>query len=118
MRIAILAVGVAGLLAACSTFAGSVPGDPSRDNLGVAAHQPTLGEGADVPPAIDRQLAWKMSQLCTNGNGPVQQDLEPAERNEQLVDWQFRCSPYRFSVLGVPLAGVVPQPAVLGGTGQ
>jgi hypothetical protein len=118
MRTAILAVGVAGLLAACSTFAGSVPGDPSRDNLGVAAHQPTLGEGGDVAPAIARQLDWKLSQICTLGHEPARQDLEPAERDEQLVDWQLRCSPYELSVFDLPLAGIVPQPAVLGGTGQ
>ena len=118
MRKAILAAGLAGLLAACSTFAGTVPGDPSRDNLGVSAHQPILGDGSGAAPAIVRQLDWKMGQLCTDGHEPLRQDLEPAERDEQLVDWQFRCSPYRLSVLGLPLAGIVPQPAVLGGTGQ
>jgi hypothetical protein len=117
MRQAIWAAGLAGVLAACSTFAGSVPGDPSRDVLGVAVHQPSPGEGGAVQPAAARAVDWKLSQICTTGHEPVQQEAEPAEGDKQLVDWQTRCSPYRFSVLGVPLAGIVPQPTLLGGTG-
>ena len=117
MRKAILAAGLAGLLAACSTFAGTVPGDPSRDTLGVAVHQPSQGDGGAVIPPAARALDWKLGQLCPRGHEPVTQDLESAERDEQMVDWRTRCSPYRLSILGLPLAGIVPQPSLLGGTG-
>ena len=118
MRTAIVAAGLAGLLAACSTYAGTVPGNGSRDLLGVATHQPSVGDAATAAdPATARTLDWKLSQLCTTGHAPVQQDLATAEGDKQLVDWQTHCSTYRLSILGLPLDGIVPQPRLLGGLG-
>jgi hypothetical protein len=108
MRKAILAAGLAGLVSACGTFAGSVQSDPGREVLGVAAHQASLGEGGGADAAVARKLDWKASQLCTTGYEAVRQDVESAERDQQLVDWHLRCRPYGLSVLGVPLAGIVP----------
>ena len=104
----ILAVGLAGLVSACGTFTGSVPSVPDREVLGVSAHQPILAEGAAADDATARTLDWKASQLCTTGTEQVRQDVEPAESDQQLVDRLLRCRPYGLSVLGVPLAGIVP----------
>lgn len=118
MREAILAAGLAGLLAACNTFAGTVPGDPARDNFGVSTHQPSQGDSGAVDQPSVRALNWQLAQICTLGHETVTQDIDSAERDEQLVDWQTRCSSYRLSILGLSLAGIVPQPKLLGGTGR
>lgn len=83
---------VAGLcagLAACV----SVDRDPTRDVIGISAAR--TAAGTDAPDDATRTLLeWKASQICTRGHDTVRQDIEPAEDDWQLVDWQFRCATY------------------------
>ncbi|MGH7087894.1 MAG: hypothetical protein ACREFQ_03250 [Stellaceae bacterium] len=107
MRALICAAALA--LAGCGSFAGMVPGAPERDVLGVSADQPrNEATATTATAAATRKLAYKQSQLCTNGVDPVRQDVEPAQQGRALVDWQLRCRPYHFTVLGQDLAGLVP----------
>ena len=106
MRNAILAAGLAGLVAGCGSFDGMVRGDPGRDVIGVSMHQPSEGEGVAVDPAVARTLDWKASQLCTLGYRPTTEDVAPAEGDKEIVDQQFRCNDYALSILGVRLSGI------------
>ena len=106
MRNAILAAALAGLVAGCGSFDGTVRGNAARDSLGVAMHQPSEGEGVAVDPATARALDWKASQLCTLGYKQVSLDAPPAEGDKQIVDQQVRCNDYRLSILGIPLSGI------------
>ena len=108
MRNAILSAGLAALVAGCGTFNGTVPGDPSRDGLGVSMHQPSEGEAVAVDPAVARTLDWKARQLCTLGYRPTASDIVAAESDKEIVDQKFQCNDYSLSVLGVQLGGVVP----------
>jgi hypothetical protein len=108
MRNAILAAALAGLVAGCGSFDGTVPGNAARDTVGVAMHQPSEGEGVAVDPAIARTLDWKASQLCTLGYKRVALDAPAAEGDQQIVDQELRCNDYALSILGVRLGGVVP----------
>jgi hypothetical protein len=105
----LLGAALAGLLAGCGTFTGTVATDPSRTLFGVEVSQPAPPPG-DAAAQADaaKTLQWKVSQICTTGYGPVHEDVEPAESDHQIVDWQLRCSPYCFSLLGVNFAGLVP----------
>lgn len=97
----------AGLLSGCSTVEGlgdaavqsvapSVSVDPARDVLGVSAARPVAGTAA--PDArLTQQLGWKVSQICTGGYDRVRQDIEPAEADQQFIDWQLRCRRYHLS---------------------
>jgi hypothetical protein len=107
MRALLMAASLAGL-SACGTFSGSVPADPGRTVLGVVAHQPGSPDSAAVAPATVQKLEWKTAQLCTQGYTPAEQDVAPAELDEQLVSWDLRCRPYVLSVFGVSLGGLVP----------
>ncbi|HUK58009.1 MAG TPA: hypothetical protein VLV50_02170 [Stellaceae bacterium] len=96
-------------LTSCGTFTGQVQGDPNREQLGFSAHDPAGAAGDGAPaPAVDQKLDWKMSQICTRGAVTLSETREPAENDGRLVDRTVRCQPYGFSVLGIPLAGVVP----------
>ncbi len=108
MRNAILAAGLAALVAGCGTFDGRMPGDPSRDGFGVSMHQPSEGAGVPVDPAVARTLDWKARQLCTLGYRPTASDIVPAEGDKEVVDQKFLCKDYSLSVLGIQLGGVVP----------
>jgi hypothetical protein len=83
---------IAGL---CAGLAACVPvaRDPVRDVIGVSAARPTSGDQAP-DDATTGLLAWKASQLCTNGYDMVRQDIESAEDDQQLVDWQLHCAYY------------------------
>jgi hypothetical protein len=114
----LFAVCTAGLLQACGTVGGSVAGDPSREMIGVAAHQPNQGDNEDdtvIPPstpAADRKLDWQQAQLCSLGVERVGEAVEPGEAGQQLVNRPLRCSPYQLSIFGVPLSipytGIIP----------
>jgi hypothetical protein len=95
-------------VASCGTFAGTVPGDDSRDVLGVINHQPTTGDAATADPDSLRKVDWQASQLCTQGYQQLGLDIQPAESDQQLVDLDIRCRPYGLSILGLPLAGIWP----------
>jgi hypothetical protein len=104
----LLVAGLAATLGACGSFDGTVTGDLNREVLGVAAPQPA---GADTPVASDSATAadvWKTSQICTLGYDRLSEDVEPAELDRQLVDWQLRCKPYELSIFGVSLANQWP----------
>jgi hypothetical protein len=100
-----VAICAAGLLQACGTIDGNVAGNPSREAIGVAIHQPNQADSATpaATPAAERKLDWEQSQLCTLGATRLSQDVEPGEAEQQIVDRQLRCTPYQFSVFGVPL---------------
>jgi hypothetical protein len=96
-------------LAACGTFTGQVPGDPSREAMGFSVHDPAGAAGDTTPtPDIGHKLDWKVSQICTRGATTLAEAREPAENDGRLVDRMVHCQPYGFSVLGVNFAGLVP----------
>jgi len=87
-----LVVAVAALVAGCV----SVDRDPARDVIGVSA---ATGKGTD-DAAAQRLLAWEASQICTASGYDVQKkDVEPAEDQQQIADWQLRCVPYTVMTL-------------------
>ena len=89
----IVIAAAASLLGACGSFDGMGPVDPPREVLGVSA--PQTGPG-DAPGTEAVQiLQWKVSQICTHGYNDPHEAVEPAADDKQLVDWQFRCAPYR-----------------------
>jgi hypothetical protein len=104
----LLVAGLAATLSACGTFDGTVTGDLNREVLGVSSPQPG---GSDTAVASDSAKAandWKTSQICTLGYNRLSEDVEPAELDRQLVDWQLRCKPYDFSLPGIDLANRLP----------
>lgn len=81
------------LVAVAALVAGCVPvdRDPARDVIGVSA---ATGNAADET-AAQKLLAWKANQICTVPGYEVQKkDVEPAEDQEKIFDWQLRCEPY------------------------
>jgi hypothetical protein len=108
----IVVICAAGLLQACGTYDGTLPGNPGREVFGVSAHQPNLDQGDNATPAAsvaaDRKLDWEESQLCTLGTVPVREDVEPGDADKQIVDRQVRCRPYEFSMFGYSLAHLIP----------
>ncbi|MGH6974772.1 MAG: hypothetical protein ACRED6_09100 [Stellaceae bacterium] len=81
------------LVALAALVAGCVPidRDPARDVIGVSA---ATGKAAD-DAAAQKLLAWKANQICTVTGYDVQKkDVEPAEDQEKILDWQLRCEPY------------------------
>jgi hypothetical protein len=84
---------IAGLCAGLSTACVPVDRDAARDVIGVSAARPASGK--DAPDAATQALLdWKSRQICTNGYAMVGQDIEVAEDDQQLVDWQLRCRLY------------------------
>lgn len=82
-----LIVTLAALVAGCVP----VDRDPARDVIGVSA---ATGNAAD-DGAAQKLLAWKANQICTVPGYEVQKkDVEPAEDQEKVLDWQLRCEPY------------------------
>jgi hypothetical protein len=104
----LLGAALAGLLAGCGTFTGTVATDPSRTLFGVEVSQPTAPGDAAAQADASKTLDWKVSQICSTGYTTAQEDVEPAESDRQLVDRQLRCNPYGFSFLGANFAGLVP----------
>lgn len=88
----ILVVFCAGLVAGCL----AVDRDPSRTLLGVSAARPAMADPAAPDAATPKVLEWKVSQICTNGDDTMAQEVEAAEDNQQIVDRQLRCRAYRF----------------------
>jgi hypothetical protein len=97
---------LAGLLSGCGTVGDvlgqsvspSLPSNPARNVLGVSVARPAAGT-AEPDAQLVQQLEWKAGQICTRGYDRTRQDIEPAEADQQLVDWQLRCRPYHFSFL-------------------
>jgi hypothetical protein len=89
----IVIAAASGLLGACGSFDGMGPVDPPRQVVGESA--PQTGP-ADAPgEQAVAMLQWKVSQLCTRGYIDPKETIEPAANDKQLVDWEFRCAPYR-----------------------
>jgi hypothetical protein len=98
---------LAALISGCGSLMPVIPGDPDRLVIGVSAARPAADNqepSAEVAHALD----WKVSQICTDGYARLNQTFEPAEQDQQLVDWQLRCNPYHLSVFGL-----FPAPAIL-----
>jgi hypothetical protein len=110
MRRWMVVVCAAGLLQACGSVDGTLPGNPGREIFGVSTHQPNLNQGDNATPtqAADQRLDWEQSQLCTLGTLQVREDVEPGEADQQLVDRLARCHPYEFSMFGFSFAHLVP----------
>lgn len=87
-RFLYLAVFVA-LLPGCVPIAA----DPARDVFGVSTSRP---DGGTVAPGDTEtaKLNWKASQICIHGYSQTQQDLEPAEAGQQLIDMKLSCGHY------------------------
>lgn len=91
--------------------------EPERDVFGVSAAPvapavPTAPAAPAAPAATDNAaaqtdavLAWKVSQLCTNGAELMKRETVAAEEGQQIVDQQLRCKHYAFSL---PLIGAIP----------
>ena len=81
------------VLALAALAAGCVPVErnPARDVFGVSA----AAAHATHDAAAQKLLAGKAGQICTvPGYDVEKQDVEPAEGNQKIVDWQLRCRPY------------------------
>lgn len=84
------------VLALAALAAGCVPVErnPARDVFGVSAAAANATDAAH-DAAAQKLLAWKAGQICTvPGYDVEKQDVEPAEGNQKIVDWQLRCRPY------------------------
>lgn len=101
---------VAGLLGACGTFDGTLPGDPPREVFGVSASQPQAADATTAQPKAVATDQWQTGQICTRGYDRLRQDVEAAGDNMQLVDWQLRCRPYALSIFGVSLPNSLSHP--------
>lgn len=107
MRRWLLVAALAGLLSGCGTVGDvlsqsvspSVPSDPAREVIGVSVARPAAAGTANPDAQVTQQLEWKAGQICTNGYDRTRQDIEPAEADQQFVDWQLRCRRYHFSFL-------------------
>ena len=112
MRRWMVAVCAAGLLQACGTYDGTLPGNPGRDVFGVSTHQPNANPGDNATPtptqAAEQRLDWEQSQLCSLGAVQLREDVEPGDADEQLPDRLVRCRPYEFSMFGYSFAHLVP----------
>ena len=108
MRRWLLPVSLTVVLAGCGSFDGRVAGDPNRQVIGAVTHQPAAADARSVSPDAGARLEWRVSQLCTTGYDQLREDVEPAESDNQLVDWQLRCRPYALNAFGVSFAGLVP----------
>jgi hypothetical protein len=89
MRLSLL-LAAAGLLAGCTTA------PPERLVFGVSGDRPA----GSSSPAADAQmrefLDWKANQICTLGYETVKVDTLAAEQDQQIVDEELRCRPYRW----------------------
>jgi hypothetical protein len=76
-------------------LAGCVPiaADPVRDTFGLSTARQDAGS-AVATDAEAAKLAWKANQICIHGSVQTQQDIEPAEAGQQIVDRQLRCGHY------------------------
>ncbi len=83
---------LAGLTSGCL----GVDRDQARETIGVSLARPA--DAGNAPPDATQQelLDMKARQVCTNGYVRLKEDIEPAEDNLQIVDWQLRCRPYSF----------------------
>lgn len=70
-----------------------IQADPARDEFGLSTARADAGTAA--PGDADAaKLAWKASQICVRGYAQTQQDVEPAEAAQQLIDMKLRCGHY------------------------
>jgi hypothetical protein len=76
-------------------LAGCVPiaADPARDEFGLSTARTDAGSAAPTD-ADAAKLSWKAGQICIHGNLRTQQDLEPAEAGQQIIDMRLRCGHY------------------------
>ena len=84
------------VLAVAALVAGCVPvdRDPARDVIGVSAAVDNANDAAHAT-AAQKLLVWKANQICTvPGYDRQKQDVEPAEDNQKILDWELRCRPY------------------------
>jgi len=86
----LMMVALAGLTAGCL----GVSRDAARETIGVSLARPTDASNAPADEKQQALLDWKARQVCTNGYDRLKEDIEPAEDNLQIVDWQLRCRPY------------------------
>lgn len=78
-----------------ATGACSTPADPSRLVFGVSAERPATSSTAEADAQTRAFLDWKLNQICTLGYDTVKVDTLAAEDNNQIVEEDVRCKPYR-----------------------
>ncbi|MDE2228864.1 MAG: hypothetical protein KGL11_07490 [Alphaproteobacteria bacterium] len=84
------------VLAVAALATGCVPvdRDPARDVIGVSAASDNTGD-ASADAAAQKLLAGKAGQICAvPGYDVAKKDVEPAEGNQRIVDWELRCAYY------------------------
>ncbi len=101
---------LAGLLGACNSFDGTLPGDPPREVFGVSSPQAKVGDATTAQPKTVATLHWQADQICTRGYDRLREDAEATGGDFQLIDWQLRCHPYVLSIFGIPLANSLSHP--------
>jgi hypothetical protein len=83
-------VGLAGMLAACTTTS-----PPDRLVFGVSGDRPAAAAGdAQADANMRTFLDAKANQICTLGYDTVKVDTVAAEGDQQIVDEELRCKPY------------------------
>ena len=92
MRFSLL-LAAAAMLAGCTTTA-----PPERLVFGVSGDR-AAGSGSEAADAEMRKfLDWKANQICTGGYDTAKVDTLAAEQDQQIVDEELRCRPYRWRV--------------------
>jgi len=87
-------VGLAGVLAACTTTS-----PPDRLVFGVSGDRPAADAGNTQAEANMRTfLDGKANQICTRGYETVKVDTVAAESSQQIVDLQLRCNQYHLAL--------------------
>jgi hypothetical protein len=86
------------LLAAAGLLAGCTVGPPDRLVLGVSGDRPAGASSEAADAEMRKFLDWKANQICTQGYQTVKVDTLAAEQDQQIVDEELRCRPYRLSL--------------------
>jgi hypothetical protein len=89
MRFSLL-LAVAAMLAACTTA------PPERLVFGVSGERAAGSASEAADAEMRRFLDWKANQICTQGYETVKVDTLAAEEDQQIVDEELRCRPYRW----------------------
>jgi hypothetical protein len=84
------------LLAAAVILASCTTAPPERLVFGVSGDRPGGSSSEAADAEMRKFLDWKANQICTLGYQPVKVDTLAAEQDQQIVDEELRCRPYRW----------------------
>ena len=82
-----------GLLAVVLSGCVPIAHDPVRDEFGVSTARPDGGTSA-VSGDQQAKLDWKAGQICVRGYSQTNENTEPAEASQQIIDMKLRCGHY------------------------